>query len=236
MTAVAAITASLPALTYLPGAWLDLHVAPPPRWPIPLRNTRAVHGLVTTLIAESHSPLRPLFSLAPWPEGVGWAVYVLDLDHALRCAGRTTQGELFRKPTLIRCSGARRVPAPAVPAGPRIVEVRTVTPICLRSSDGTGAKVYRTELRESHLLSTLQAWLTNVVGIAQPGPLDLRIVMLDTRAEVVPMGGKLGAVTGIAGRFVVEVSSWALWALRVAEVMGLGGRVAYGFGRIVIRG
>lgn len=236
MTSVAPVTESLPALTYLPGAWIDIHVAPPPQWPIPLRNIRAVHGLVTGLVGEPHSPMRPVFSLAPWPEGVGWAAYILDLEHALRCAGRTVQGELFRKPVRVRCSGARRVRAPTNIATSRIVEIRTITPVCLRSSDGAGRKIYRTRLNEAHLLSTIQAWLVNVLNIATPGRLELRIVMQDTRPEIVDVGGKLGAVTGISGRFVVEANPWALWALRVAEVTGLGGRVGYGFGRIVIRG
>lgn len=223
-------------MRYLPGAWIDIDVSPPPQFPVAHRNVRAVHGLVTALLGVGHAPPTALFALAPWPSTLGWAAYVYNGETALRCAGQTTCADLFGRPTIVRCSEIRRAAAPPVVSGRRTVDIRTVTPVCLRRTDNRGKKRFRLEIDNEILRSNLRSWLSARLGVTPPPELDARVVTRDLRTEQVPVGGKLGVVLGLYGRLVVEVDTWALWTLRAAEVLGLGGRVGYGFGRIVVRG
>lgn len=88
-----------------------------------------------------------------------------------------------------------------------------------------------------NLLSTLCAWLPRRLGL-QLGADDARleIVENETRAAHLTLGGKYGTVSGFDGWMVVECNAVGEWLLRVAETMGLGGRVAFGLGRIVVSG
>lgn len=224
-----------PAVERLPGAWLDLHVAPPPVTPVTHSTIRGLHGMVTALLNEGHHPTKPRFSLAPWPDGIGWCVYVHDADSALRVAARTAAGDLYGRPVMIRTSPARMQVAPSVAWRDSVVQVDTMTPVVVRHGSGDlSTKRWHRAPSAGCLLSTLCSWLPRCIGVATPPPdtCRLRIAVADTRPQTVNLGRKLGRVGGFAGRMVLRVNGPTLWLLRCAEVVGLGGRVAFGFGRI----
>ena len=90
---------------YLPGGAFSLRITPPPKWPIELRNTRALHGLATSLIGKPHDTVAPGFVLIPTnTTPSGWAIYVPAPEDALRLAGRQHQGTLFDRDVLVTCT------------------------------------------------------------------------------------------------------------------------------------
>jgi hypothetical protein len=64
------------------------------------------------------------------------------------------------------------------------------------------------------------------------GRLHVASVDCETTVEHVQLGGHVGPIAGWVGRVVVECNAPAAWALSLARHAGLGGRVAYGLGRV----
>src|SRR5690606_22108695 len=85
------------------------------------------------------------------------------------------------------------------------------------------------------LLSTLAAWLPHRCGIERGLKVRMHFIANDTRPETVRLSGPHGAMTGWSGTIVLKANPVAHWLLKAAEMVGLGGRVAYGFGRITVR-
>ncbi len=67
-----------------------------------------------------------------------------------------------------------------------------------------------------------------------PADVALRILATDTQTENVIIGhlNGQGIVRGWTGRVVMDVSPLGRWLLDCAERLGLGGRTAFGFGRV----
>jgi hypothetical protein len=194
--------------------------------------------MVTALLRAEHRPMSPRFVLAPWPVGLGWRAYIPELELGLKVAGNIHNGVLFRKPVMIRCSGLIRARAPQISGwGKQLVVVKTMTPICLRKtvSSDRKRKHYRKEITVSNLLSVLSTWLPNRLGIQlEDGCLDADVVALQMKREIVPVGGKLGKVIAHRGVMVLRANGPTRWLLKATETVGLGGRSAYGFGRVIV--
>lgn len=208
---------------------MEIHVTPTPRWAIELRNTRALHGMVSTVIGKPHDPLLPGFVLIPWPRGCGWSVYVPDDTTALELAGRVFEARLFDRPASVRFSGLHRVKVPEVRRGRQTLVIDTITPVVLREGDGA----LRTKPTAANLKSTLATWLPSRLGVQiESGSVETQVLSCETMPETVPMGGKHGNVRGFTGQIVLECNAVAAWLIRGAETVGMGGRTAFGFGRI----
>lgn len=221
-----------PYVGRLPGGSCLIDIQPRPRWPIELRNTRALHGVLTALVGKDHVDHRPAWALRPSRESpCGWAVHWLDTD-ALELAGRAHQVSIFNEDRILTLSPALPVSAPRVlRRGWRRLQVDTITPVC---STTMGRTVTRLEPTAQQIRSALRM-LPPRIGLSVPdGDLLLELVEREYEAERVDCGGKYGVIRGWVGRLVVETNATGEWLLRVAETLGLGGRVAFGWGSIAV--
>lgn len=217
----------------LPGAGFLLSVSPRPKWQIQLRNTRGLHGLVTELLGEPHDKTMPRFALVPSLHGVGWAVYALNESRAAELAGHSVKGILFDRDSTITCGPLVRLKTPRIARrGRRLVQVDAITPVCVRNSTG-GTHWTHVIPTSGNLHSTLASWLPRRVGLELPEDnVRLELVSRDTQIQETPILGKHGTVRGWVGSCVVETNAVGHWLLKCAELIGLGGKVAFGFGRI----
>lgn len=218
---------------YLPGGGLELYAETPLKWPLEHRNVRGLHGAVSGLIGEGHDPSTPRFSLVPWHRGIGWGLYVDSAEALSRLAGTHHSVRIYEQVVSVRIGGAIRIKAPVVGRrGRRKLRVDALTPVCTRETGGS------THLRANgpNLLSTLCAWLPRRLGLVLADD-DARLDLLahETHVARVPIGSKYGTVSGWTGHLTVECNAVAEWLLRAAETLGLGGRVAFGFGRIRVQ-
>ncbi len=223
-----------PYVGLLPGGSCLIDLQPDPRWPIELRNTRALHGVITGLLGKDHVDHRPAWALRPSRESPsGWAVHWIDPD-GLAVAGRVHRVSIFNEDRALYLSAARPVASPAVPRrGRRLLQVDTLTPVC---SQTMGRTVSRLEPTAPQIINALRM-LPPRIGLSVPDD-DLRLELVERQyeAERVDCGGKFGTVRGWVGRLVVETNATGEWLLRAAETLGLGGRVAFGFGAITVTG
>jgi hypothetical protein len=220
-----------PFALHLPGGGFELHVSPAPQWPIVLRNTRALHGLVTQLLGIGHHPTIPGFTLVPWPTAFGWAVY--SQHDVSGVAGREHAGQLFDREVVVRCGPYARVRAPVIARrGRRVLRVDAVTPVLVRCGDHRAPATY-TAPTAANLHSTLDAWLPRRIGVESfGGDLCLSLLSREVQPTLVATGGKFGDTRGWVGHVVVETNAVGHWLLELAARIGLGGRVALGFGRV----
>lgn len=224
--------------THLPGGGVEIAVSPHPRWPIEHRNTRALHGMMTRLMGDGHKPRWPRFALVPWPCALGWGAYLWERDMLGMLAGKAMPGILFDREVTVTFSPARLIKAPRVTKrGRQRVRIDTITPVCTVSTGRPGDQRTRPFLR-----ATADA-IRGAIGLEFPERLgipyrligdDLRVELVshDTRKATVPLGGKYGVVVGWEGSCIVEVNAPARWLLECAALVGLGGRTAFGFGRV----
>lgn len=217
--------------THMPGGFLEMHSDTPLKWPLEHRNLRGLHGAITALSDEGHDPLMPRFALVPWYRGMGWGVYFMGSDALDRLKGTRHQMRLYEQVLDVRFGGAIRLKAPTVEKrGRRRLRIDTVTPVCTRTE-----RIAHQRASGPNLLSTMCAWLPRRLGLEiGEDAARLEIIENDTRAAHVPMGGKYGTVSGWEGSLVIECNAPAEWLLRAAEVIGLGGQCARGFGRIKV--
>lgn len=222
-----------PYVGHLPGGACLIDLQPDPRWPIELRNTRALHGVLTGLVGKNHVDHRPAWALRPSLESPsGWAVHWIDPD-ALALAGRVHEVSIFNELRALYLSDARPVASPVVThRGRRRLQVDTLTPVC---SQTMGRTVSRLEPTAPQIITALRM-LPPRIGLSVPDEdLVLELVERQYEAERVDCGGKYGAVRGWVGRLVVETNATGEWLLRAAETLGLGGRTAFGFGCIAVK-
>jgi hypothetical protein len=217
---------------YLPGGGFRIDIKPL-RWSLELRNVRALHGLVTNLTGLGHAATVPQFTLSPVPGGAQWGVHVATTDVAESLAGGTFDGELYSQPVAVRCGPLMRFKTPQVPKrGRRQLRVDAITPVCIRKDNNTHTHLYPTG---RNITNTLGAWLPRRLGV-ELGEGDIRLELDErhTQPEYVPIGGKFGTFAGWTGHVIVTTNAVGHWLLKCSEVIGLGGRTAFGFGRIQV--
>lgn len=218
---------------FLPGGAFSLSFAPALRWPMALRNARLLHGVLTALTAIPHHETMPMFTLIPMDHGHGkWAVWIADEAVARRLAGHAWPASVADQSVLVHCGPFARLRSPQVShRGHQQIRVDMLTPITIRSMGGAVTRVNPTE---GNLLSTISSWLPRRLGLDH---LRLCFHLLEKRTETTrtDLGGKFGAVLGCQGYFVADVNAPCRWLLEcAARGLGLGGRTAFGFGRIRI--
>jgi hypothetical protein len=220
-----------PYADVLPGGGFTIAFAPALRWPLELRNARLLHGVMTELTAIPHHETMPMFTLVPMDHGRGqWAVWIADEAVARRLAGHAWPAQVADQSVLVRCGPFTRLRSPQVTKrGHQTVRVDLLTPLTIRSMGGAITRVNPTE---GNLCSTISSWLPRRLGLDH---LRLQFRLLEKRTETVrvDLGGKFGAVLGCSGYFVADVNAPCRWLLEcAARGLGMGGRTAFGFGRI----
>lgn len=216
--------------THLPGGGFELHVSPPPKWAVELRNTRGLHGMVTALMGIPHHPTIPQFTLTPWPNDFGWGIYSQHGDVMGRLAGREHEAVLFDRRVVVRCGPLVRVRTPVVAKrGRRRLRIDAITPVLVRENESA----MHTHPTAENMHSTLDAWLPRRLGLESfKDDLKLELIERSTEPATVATGGKFGSARGWTGSVIVETNAIGHWLLEVGARIGVGGRVALGMGRI----
>lgn len=215
---------------HLPGGVCTLATTPPTRFAH--HHLRVLHGLITALTG-CHDPNVPRFVLLPSDTQMGWSVLLSD-DALAEFAGSAHAGRLGSRMVTLTAGPLERIQTPPAPERRRHrVRIDAVTPVLVRNNNSyTNVAKTHTAPTTGNLHSTLTAWLPRRIGLALDAEtVRLELVDRDTFPEHVPVG-KVGGTRGWLGSCVVDVNAPGLWLLRVAERIGLGGRCAFGFGRI----
>ena len=221
---------------FLPGGICSIDIQPTPKWPIELRNARALHGLITAACGghrtHAHAFRTPTFSLLlESASPSGWAVW-FGSDECARLASTTFEGELFHKPVSVKFGNLFRMHKPRH-EGPQRLRITTITPVVIQSSD---RKIKRTEPDSLSIESTLRMRLSTALGMAWPESLRASVTWHQTAPVTIPTGGKFGDVTGWFGGVDVDCDGTAAWLLKAAaRGPGLGGRTGLGFGKIDVK-
>lgn len=218
-----------PFSSFLPGRGVGIQVLTRLRFPLDVRNARLVHALVTACIGKPHPAHAPGFSLVPWSGGLG--VYVHGEDWQ-QIAGQTVGAAIADQPVQVRFGPVWRMLAPKVRRGHQRVRVTSYTPVVWRNS---GAR-YITDVTAEHIIASLRGSLAERLG-ASVRTEDLRVEVLGETTEIVrtDLGGKYGAIPGWRGTVDLEVNAPARWLLEcAARGWGLGGKTAFGFGRVSV--
>ena len=220
---------------HLPGAVCTLSVDPRPRWPMEHRNVRALHGMITAALGTGHGLLDPDFALMPVRSRFGWAVYFWDYADAERLGGTDVPAQLFDQRVTLSFGVPWRRKAPKIdkPRGHRLLRIDAVTPVCSQSS---GRSEIRTCPTTDHITSALTSNLPRRLRMLDwgAGRLALRLVSHETQPGTIFLGGKYSVVRGWIGSVVVDTNAVGEWMLRCCEVIGLGGRTSFGFGRVEV--
>jgi hypothetical protein len=138
-----------------------------------------------------------------------------------------------------------RLRSPSIPTrGRRRLRVDAITPIVMTTMARARSHVCPTgEILQSSLAGGLCYRLSPTHRDDSPKEdpwsrwvqprVCLSLVERHTEPVHVPLGGKFGRVSGWQGHVIVEVNAVAHWLLVACERgIGLGGRTAFGFGRI----
>lgn len=231
----AALAVSAPSARTLPGCIRSLDLRPEPRWPVALRNTRALHGVLTQVWGRPHDAREPNFLLLPWRGGCGWAAQWL-VDGADSLPSRVRVHIFNAERWLMLGPPIRpKMPTPP-PEGHYLLAIETVTPLLIRHGG-----VMRRTLEAANIVSALaqssviERALGRRVNVAR---MSLAIAHQDMRPATVHVGGTwsgCGTVIGCQGLLVVRANSYARHILELAALVGLGGRGSLGFGRIRVR-
>jgi len=219
----------------LPGCVRSIDLQPPPRWRVVLRNTRALHGVLTQVWGRPHDRREPNFLLMPWKGGCGWAAQWL-VEGAESLPSRLDVN-VFNGERRLLLGPPIRLKLPPLPVEDEyVLALETMTPVLIRHGGVT-----RTEVEASNIVSAL--CMSSVIeraigGRADASRIQLSIVHQDTRPSKVHVGGGWGGcgiVVGWEGVLVMRANGYAKRLLDLAALVGIGGRGSLGFGRVRVR-
>ena len=215
-------------MTKIPGAILSITLDPEER--ACQKRVTALHGMLSHIRGRDHHRDIADLALFPTHAGSGWSVYLGDDRDVDRLAGTEHRVELApRRHGRLLLGLPRRIHAPEMAAGRQRMRIHAISPVVTRCD---GGKSTRTVPTSQSIESTLANTLARRVGWPSDG-VSVRIVEDHTQPETVHLP-KLGYVRGWIGSVDVEASPEAAHLLRVAQEVSMGGRVGYGFGRIII--
>lgn len=192
-------------------------------------SARLVHGLVSRLVAASHAQVaRWSLAMPSGARAAGWGVVLYRREDAERLAGRVESVRLGTRAAQLRVGSVVRLRAPAmIEPGRYRVTLDAVTPVS-HLVDGRTRAIY------APTAQTITGALGDVaqrLGVST-GRIHVAAVECATVPDRVTLGGHMGSVLGWVGRITVECNAPAAWLLACARHTGLGGRVAFGMGRV----
>jgi len=192
---------------------------------------RHIHGLVSHLVSADHAQVaRWALAMLTGAQGrSGWGAVLFRRDDAERLRG-LTRGVMVGSARLDLRVGAavHRLRAPVLLSPGRYrVTIDAVTPVSHMIAGRTKPVTQPTV----DTITRCAGDLLQRTGLTT-GRMHIASVACETAPERVVIGGHVGPITGWVGRVVVECNAPAAWALSLARHAGLGGRVAYGLGRV----
>lgn len=200
-----------------------------------LRDARLWHGVATALTRDPHAPTPPF---SAWPGVRCWWLWTRSAGAITHLSGRRIMQRLGRREHAVVTVGAARpcVLPPPRAAGVYRVTILADTPVAVRCYGGS---VVRSRPDDLSLASTLAQALAPRVIERPLRTEDVAVRVL--RDETTPMRSR-GAPTegprrmahqdGWVGLVEVEASGLAAWLIECAVLTGLGGRTAFGLGRV----
>lgn len=222
----------------LPGGMCTARIEPRPAYAVALKDMRAVHGCMTSVLGIDHTPNVTDFALSHGVRDGEWRLYIRDEDVLAAVADGRHQAQLFGRDVLVSIGSPTPWKAPIVTQrGRRRVAFEAITPVCVRRGlPGRKAFVqYRHPTTTNIMSALLGPFLTKLGVDVRADSLLLTLVESRTETAEIQFGGKYGTIAGWVGHCVVETNATGEWLLRCAEQIGLGGRTAFGLGRIAIR-
>lgn len=232
---------------------LPAHVVPivlsPPR-ALTLHAMNPLHGSISAALGRGHARLSE------------WAIRFVDRSTSpssvVVAFARAEDAETLRaRPWTLRLGRAahtvtlgswiaRMKPPPPIAPGRYRVRLDTVTPVVIKHSvrvDGRrdqSRAVHHTRPTAQNFVASLACTLAPRIGLTLARE-DVLVELVEARTEPsrdVLRGGVGGIrmhAAGWEGQVVLDVNAPALWLLEcAARGMGLGGRVAFGFGQVQI--
>jgi hypothetical protein len=219
---------------YLPGVLRSVALEPVPKWPIALRNTRALHGALSNCFNLPHLRNRPRFTLLPVQGGCGWAAHFLDLG--VSALPSTSEVSIFNAVRTLRLGPPTRLRAPGRPEGEsHVFALETKTPVVIRSEGVT-----RSSPDAGNLSSALAMSEVLRLVVERPRLEDVVVEVLhheteETRVHVGGEWGGTGTVVGWEGVVFLRCNTLGAYLLKLGEALGVGGRTSLGFGRYRLR-
>lgn len=223
---------------WMPGGRTPIYIEPAPRWPIELRNARLIHGAVSAILGDSgvaHDPHVPMFALQPLPGG-RWSLITTHHDVIAVAAGASFVSAIAEQRSIVRFGHVERLRAPIVGPGPRRIRINALSPVSVRRTvrnapDGHGKRYCHTSPTSENIGHAIGRQFRERFSLPEMRA-RVELVRQRTDGERVAHGGKIGESFGWTGSVELLVNAPALFLLRLAEVVGLGGRTAFGLGRI----
>ena len=198
-------------------------------------HIRGLHAVLSDLLEREPQPKHAWWALVPTRHGCGWGALVYQHDAAAQLLAQQRHAvRLFDHDLELMLGHYWRPKFPAVAKrGHRKLRIDTITPCVFRAEGGT---VPRPVPTKTGLYSCLVNDLPPRIGVTiAPELLVLDVLEHDTRPERLWVGEKQGTVVGWVGSCVVDTNAVGEFMLRcAAHGPGLGGRTAYGFGRVVV--
>lgn len=232
---------------------LPAHAVPivlsPPRL-LTLHGMNPLHGSITAALGRGHARLAEwairFVDRATSPSSVVVAFDRAEDVETLRARPWTLRlGPAVHTVTLGQWT-ARMKPPPPIAPGRYRVRVDTVTPVVIKHSVRVDGKrdqsraVHHTRPTAQNFVASLACTLALRLGLKLARE-DVLVELVEARTEPsrdVLRGGVGGIrmhAAGWEGQVVLDVNAPALWLLEcAARGMGLGGRVAFGFGQVQI--
>lgn len=219
----------------LPGTVLPIHLTPD--FGNPLRLGTGLHAVLTRILRdqEGHGPTADwsLLFVGTEQSSSGWAVWIPKPDDVNAIRGVPFEVSVRGRPCtfVAGMKSTARFRAPVVTEVKRHrVKLTTVTPVIIRAS----GKVVRPAPSTPSLWTALQN-VANRIGLAIADPTEIGVMVVSHNTEpvrVILNQSKNLTTVGWMGDVYLDVNPLGRWLLEVAARLGLGGRNAYGFGRI----
>lgn len=214
----------------LPGRLVPMTLAGRVHKPFDLGNMRLFHAFVTNAIKLPHDELQPGFSLLVGDEQI--SVYLPD-DSWRRLDGKVVDGRIGPVQVTAKWGPAQEIRTPVVQPGRHKLRLNLITPLIITTS---GRRVPMLDVTADHIRSTLRTTLAPRLGAnLVTEDLAIEVASVDTQVVSVQLGGKEQCLRGPTGTVDLECNAPVRWLLECAAAgLGLGGRTAFGFGRVSV--
>lgn len=228
---------------FFKGGACEVRVEPrPQRWGFYALGD--LHGMVSSILGDSgvpHHPRFPMFTVSM--DGIGRPTLILADDE---CAALVANGrfpiEVNRRPGKVIVGPLRRLRTPTVfGRGQRIIRIHSESPVVVRRTvrkrEPGHQGAYHTTPTSENMASTIGTQFCERLGLGlDTNNAEVELIDKQTRGVKVYTSTKVKLTWGWEGTVTLRVNAPAEWLFRAAEVIGLGGRTAYGFGRIRVEG